>query len=102
MLRRHAGFSLVELMVAMVAGLGVVGLPSFVAAEALRTGRLGRVVPDWRGATLRLYVAMPARRHVPARTRVFAEFLMRTFGGEPRDPWLEVTPAGIARSDGFA
>jgi DNA-binding transcriptional LysR family regulator len=90
------------MLAAALAGLGVVGLPSFVAAEALRTGRLERVLPDWRGATLRLYVAMPARRHVPARTRVFAEFLMRTFGGEPRDPWLEVTPAGIARSDGFA
>lgn len=89
------------MLAAALAGLGLSGLPSFVAAEALRTGQLVRVLPDWRGATLRLYVAMPVRRHVPARTRVFADFLVRTFGGEPVDPWLEATPAAPVCSNGF-
>lgn len=71
-----------------LAGVGVVGLPSFAAAQALAQGRLQQVLPAWRGTVLRLFVAMPARRHLPVRTRLFADFLMERFGGEGRDPWL--------------
>jgi DNA-binding transcriptional LysR family regulator len=70
-------------------GIGVAGLPTFIAAEALRDGRLVRVLPDWHGGTLQLYAAMPTRKHVPTRTRVFMDFLVETFGGEDHDPWLE-------------
>jgi DNA-binding transcriptional LysR family regulator len=73
---------------AALAGLGIAGLPSFVIEEALRQGTLERVLPQWRGVTLTLYAAMPTRRHVPARTRVFVDFLVQTFGGQKRDPWL--------------
>ncbi|MEP7302841.1 MAG: hypothetical protein ABI699_15110 [Caldimonas sp.] len=31
---------------------------------------------------------MPTRKHLPARTRAFIGFLVETFGGEDRDPWL--------------
>jgi DNA-binding transcriptional LysR family regulator len=77
------------LLAAAVAGLGIAGLPSFVAAAALRDGRLERVLPAWRGVSLALYVAMPTRRHVPARTRAFVDFLVEAFGGEELDPWLD-------------
>jgi DNA-binding transcriptional LysR family regulator len=84
------------LLAAAVAGLGIAGLPSFVAAEALRDGRLERVLPHWRGASLTLHAAMPTRRHVPARTPAFLEFLVQTFGGEDRDPWLDLAPRTLA------
>lgn len=71
-----------------LAGLGLAGLPSFVAEQALRDGRLQRVLPEWRGATLDLYVAMPTRKNIPLRTRVFIDFLVDTFGGNREDPWL--------------
>lgn len=77
---------------AAVAGLGVAGLPSFMLEDALQDGRLERVLPEWRGSHLRLYAAMPTRKHVPARTRVFMDFLVETFGGEQEDPWLRPTP----------
>jgi len=64
------------------------GLPSFVVEEALRDGRLERVLPQWRGASLTLYAAMPTRKHVPARTRAFVDFLVSTFGGADSDPWM--------------
>lgn len=76
---------------AALAGLGVAGLPSFVSAQALREGRLQRLLPDWRGTTLNLYVAMPTRKYVPARSRVFIDFLLQTFGGNRNDPWLNDT-----------
>lgn len=77
------------LLGAAVAGLGVAGLPSFVADAPLRDGRLERVLPEWRGVSLALYVAVPTRRHLPARTRAFVDFLLDAFGGEDRDPWLD-------------
>jgi DNA-binding transcriptional LysR family regulator len=71
-----------------LAGAGVVGLPSFAAEQALRQGRLQHVLPEWRGTVLRLFAAVPARQHLPARTRLFVDFLIEQFGGGERDPWL--------------
>ncbi len=69
-------------------GLGIAGLPSFVVEDALLEHALERVLPEWRLFSATLYAAMPSRKHVPARTRAFVEFLLQTFGGEDRDPWL--------------
>ncbi|MDT7833866.1 LysR family transcriptional regulator [Aquabacterium sp. OR-4] len=69
-------------------GLGVAGLPSFVIEDALLEGALERVLPAWRLFSLTLWAALPTRKHLPARTRVFLDFLLQAFGGEDRDPWL--------------
>lgn len=74
---------------AALAGLGVAGLPSFVVADALLSGKLERVLPQWRLWDTTLWAAMPSRKHIPLRTRAFVDFLIATFGGEDRDPWLE-------------
>jgi DNA-binding transcriptional LysR family regulator len=73
---------------AALAGLGITGLPSFVAEDALMENALERVLPQWHLLTTTLYAGMPTRKHMPARTRVFVDFLVKTFGGEDRDPWL--------------
>ena len=80
------------LYAAALAGMGIAGLPSFVAEDALMEHALERVLPHWRLLTLTIYAAMPTRKHVPARTRAFVDFLVDTFGGGERDPWL--TAAG--------
>lgn len=76
------------LYAAALHGLGISGLPSFVVEDALLEHALERVLPEWHVITLTLYAAMPTRKHVPARTRAFVDFLVETFGGEDRDPWL--------------
>lgn len=81
-------------------GLGIAGLPSFVVEDALLEHALERVLPEWRLFSATLYAAMPSRKHVPARTRAFVDFLLQTFGGEDRDPWLiaagcETRPRGV-------
>ena len=73
---------------AALAGLGVASLPSFVAGAALLENALERVLPHWHVFTTTLYAGMPMRKHVPARTRVFVDHLVKTFGDENRDPWL--------------
>lgn len=78
----------IELLLATaLAGLGIAGLPSFVAARALATGQLIRALPRWRGDSLALPAALPTRRQVPARTRLLVDFLVEAFGGRDHDPW---------------
>jgi DNA-binding transcriptional LysR family regulator len=72
-----------------LAGLGVAGLPSFVVEDALMEHALERVLPQWHLFAATLYAGMPTRKYVPARTRVFLDFLVETFGGGERDPWLQ-------------
>lgn len=76
------------LFAAALAGVGVVGLPSFMLEDALLEGVLERVLPAWRLVDYNIYAAMPSRKYLPARTRACLDFLVETFGGEDRDPWL--------------
>jgi DNA-binding transcriptional LysR family regulator len=73
---------------AALAGMGITGLPSFVVADALLENALERVLPRWHLLSTTIYAGLPTRKYVPARTRLFVEFLVATFGGEDRDPWL--------------
>ena len=89
--RPHAGLSTVHtdtLYAAALAGMGITGLPSFVAADALLENALERVLPKWHLDSMAIYAGMPTRKHVPTRTRAFVDFLVETFGGEDVDPWL--------------
>lgn len=85
-----------------LAGLGIAGLPSFIAGDALVERVLERVVPEWQLFSFTLWACMPTRKHVPTRTRALLDFLVEEFGGEDRDPWLEAagcpTPGSCAGS----
>lgn len=72
-----------------LAAMGITGLPSFVIEDALLENALERVLPCWHLLTLTVYAATPTRKHMPARTRAFIDFLVETFGGEDADPWLK-------------
>lgn len=74
-------------------GLGVVGLPSFVAEDALIDRSLERVLPQWHLSVQTLYAVTPTGRRVPARSRAFIDFLVQAFGGEDSDPWLRAAGA---------
>lgn len=87
------------LYAAALHGLGIAGLPSFVAEDALLEHALERVLPHWHLLTLTLYAAMPTRKHVPARTRAFVDFLVQAFGGEDRDPWLSAAGCETKRME---
>ena len=81
---------------AALAGLGIAGLPSYVIEDALLEHALERVLPEWRLFDVTLWAGMPSRRYLPARARVFIDFLLHIFGGEDSDPWLAA--AGCATS----
>jgi DNA-binding transcriptional LysR family regulator len=60
---------------AALGGLGIVSLPEFIVAEDLNAGRLRRVLSGYRTRPLSLSALWPSRQFVPAKVRVFADFL---------------------------
>lgn len=55
------------------AGVGIAGIDRLLVSEALRLGRLQRVLPDWQLPGSTAWAVFPERRLMPLRTRVFLE-----------------------------
>ena len=58
-----------------MAGCGVACLPDLYVHAPLASGRLVRVLPDWRMARGAIWAIFPERHLMPARTRVFLDAL---------------------------
>lgn len=80
------------LTAACVAGLGVAQLPLVQALPALRRGELQLLHPALSPRGLQLFLHYPDRQ-LPARVRVFVDFVLAISRGHPD---LAVTPADIA------
>ena len=65
------------------AGLGFACVPSFVAAEALRAGRVERVLAAFEAEPSALYALYPHSRHLAAKLRRLVDFLVERFKGKP-------------------
>lgn len=68
---------------AAVRGAGILLTPSFYVSEAVRNGRLKRILRDYALPELGLHVTYPKRSHVPPKVRVFVDFLAQHFGKRP-------------------
>jgi DNA-binding transcriptional LysR family regulator len=73
------------LLAASLADAGIVRHPSFIAADALRDGRLVRVLPDWSADRLAVFAMYPSIRNLSPKVRGFVDFLAGRFGDRP--PW---------------
>jgi len=71
-------------------GLGLVMLPSFIAAPAIEDGGVEVVLTNYPLEEGALHAVMPPGRAVTARVRALVDFLVERFGPEPSwDPcWL--------------
>ena len=63
----------------IVAGAGFGVLPSQVVHDDMGAGRIVRVLPEWRGRTVRVHLCLPSRRHPPRRVVAFVEELRAMF-----------------------
>ncbi len=61
---------------AAMQGLGITVLPDFIVEEALSDGRLVRILEDHERSPLTLFVLYPSRQHVPAKTRLFIDYML--------------------------
>lgn len=76
------------LLQAARAGVGIGLLPTFVCGEALARGELVSLFPDCECGVLGIYILFPHRTLLPARVRLFIDFLVEAIGGgADRDPW---------------
>ena len=81
-----------------VAGQGLAVLPSFIAAENIRAGKLETLLPDFEFRPLNAFLIYPQTRHLARRVRTFIDFLTERFAGEPY--WDKGLNVGGGRNDG--
>ena len=56
-------------------GLGIALLPGFAVVDDIRSGELVHVLPQWRSPDVGVYVLMPSRKFLEAKTRTWVELL---------------------------
>ncbi len=70
---------------AAIAGLGVAVIPDFIAEPELQSGRLVAILDQWAPRGSGIYAVYPHRRYLPAKIRVFVDFLAQWFKERNRD-----------------
>jgi LysR family transcriptional regulator for bpeEF and oprC len=68
---------------ASISGFGIVMVPEFEVAEEIRDGRLVTILPGFQEREWQLNVVFPPRKHVPMRTRAFADFAVERWRVPP-------------------
>ncbi|MFQ8433247.1 LysR family transcriptional regulator [Amaricoccus sp. W119] len=59
--------------------LGILAQPTYIIQEDLAAGRLVRVLDDWDLPRLTMNIAYPTKAFLPAKTRLFIDFLVEDF-----------------------
>jgi DNA-binding transcriptional LysR family regulator len=81
-LRANSGDAL---MPALLAGLGVAAQPDFIVRDALASGALEAVMPEWMATTAGLHLVMPPGGPRPARVEVLADYLAKELARRGRE-----------------
>ncbi len=68
---------------AAIQGMGIVFQPTFIAAEAIREGKLVPILRKFPIPVLDMFAVFPGTRFVPQRVRAFVDFLAARLGPEP-------------------
>ena len=68
---------------ALLAGLGVAPMPTFMVGHDLAAGRLVTVLSEYADLDTSVYAVWPHSRHLSTKVRVFVDFLAERFGPEP-------------------
>jgi DNA-binding transcriptional LysR family regulator len=71
------------LSAAVLGGLGVALLPTFIVGRDLQAGRLQAVLSDYVPSERHIDAVYLPHRHVPAKVRAFIDFLRARFSPEP-------------------
>lgn len=70
-----------------LAGMGVVGRPSFSLRDDVSSGRLIRLLPGYHLGEVSVSLVYPSRRFLPAKTASFVDFVSMQFPRPEADPW---------------
>lgn len=65
----------------VVEGLGIALLPRHDVVDALRSGALVRILPKWQSPEIGIYLLMPSRKFLDAKTREWINLLKTEIPG---------------------
>src|SRR3569623_368187 len=85
------------LLDAAVRGLGISYQPTFIAGDALRAGRVERILEQYPSIELGLFAVFPGGRYVPQRVRALVDFLAARIGDYPEWDRLDEEEAPAKR-----
>jgi DNA-binding transcriptional LysR family regulator len=68
---------------AVLGGLGLALLPTFIVGKDLQEGRLIEVLPGYVPTERFIYAVHLPNRHLPLKVRTFIDFLLNRFGPTP-------------------
>lgn len=68
---------------AVLGGLGVALLPTFIIGSELRAGRLQAVLSEYIPVERHVYALYLPTRHLPSKVRAFIDFLLERIGEQP-------------------
>ena len=68
---------------AVLGGLGIALLPTFIIGKALQTGRLRSVLSDYVPLERHIYAIYLPNRHLSAKVRAFIDYFLERIGSEP-------------------
>ena len=78
---------------AALTGMGLLVQPAYVLHEDIEAGRFVPVLTDWTLPSLTMNIVFPSRTHLPARTRLFIDALVRHFRDNDLErTWQQVAP----------
>lgn len=81
---RFESNSIMALVKAAIAGLGIVWLHDFQVREPLTAGTLVPILPKATVEENAVWIVYPSQRHVPARVRMVMDWLAHSLGDAPR------------------
>lgn len=68
---------------AMIHGMGISLLPTFIAGEAIKTGKATIILNEWRPNPSDISLLYPSNKHLSAKVRAFVDMAVEHFKGEP-------------------
>lgn len=66
-------------------GAGITLLPIFSVIDAIRDGRLRRVLPEWRSPDIGVYALLPSRHFMDAKTRAWLDWVDKKISPRLKD-----------------
>lgn len=70
------------LRAALLGGLGICQMPTFIVGDDIAQGRLVEVLSAYRLPEHAIYAVYPQRKYLPAKVLAFVDFLLTQLGGE--------------------
>jgi len=92
-LARYAVTSVELVHRAVLDGLGIAVLPTFLCAGDLASGRLVRVLDDWSPGETTIHLVYPSHRHLAARVRAFVDLVIERLPTLPSHTGVAAGPA---------